>query len=334
MKSLQKAPHGFTLVELLVVITIIGILIALLLPAVQAAREAARRTQCTNNLKQIALGLANYESTYSVFPSGALPIWRQSWLIAILPFVEQQNVAGGLIYHNSSFHLTNNSAPNSTNLALLENYAPSVLFCPSSSLPTFPDWAPMGLVCPHKIATTTYVGISGAVTDASDYLDPTGGGRCAAVQYGYSCANGLLVPSLYITAASVRDGLSNTFAVAEQSDWVIGAVGNEDLRSSSCHGAWMGSNKAGSPENGVWDSAARYYNCATLRYPIGTKTDAGGGSAGMEYCWGGTNMPVQAAHPGGVNIARCDGSIDFLSEDTTWTVQRNLAIRDDGQITP
>ena len=94
MRSVHRRPAAFTLVELLVVIAIIGILVALLLPAVQAAREAARRTQCTNNLKQIGLALHNYESTYRVFPpSLTLPASRigDSWSAQarILPFLEQ-----------------------------------------------------------------------------------------------------------------------------------------------------------------------------------------------------------------------------------------------------
>ena len=84
------------MIELLVVITIIGILIALLLPAVQAAREAARRSQCGNNLKQMALALATYESNYRYFPAGALYWWSSSWLVAILPYTEQGNVPGRL----------------------------------------------------------------------------------------------------------------------------------------------------------------------------------------------------------------------------------------------
>ena len=91
MKSSHRKP-GFTLIELLVVIAIIAVLIALLLPAVQSAREAARRAQCINNLKQIGLGMHNYESSSSVLPQGMRGCCWGSWLIPLLPFVEQQSL--------------------------------------------------------------------------------------------------------------------------------------------------------------------------------------------------------------------------------------------------
>ena len=330
IRSSKRQPRGFTLVELLVVIAIIGILVALLLPAVQAAREAARRAQCGNNVKQLALALANYESTNRVFPSGALYYWRASWLIGALPFIEETNVAQKVNYCEGSWPFWNtnsNGAPN--NSSILANYSPPYLFCPSSSLDPWTDWAP------RNIATTTYVGISGAVTDSATFQDPTGAGRCASGPYGFSCSNGLLVPNLFVAAAMIRDGLSNTLLIGEQSDWINSSGTQVDLRSSNYHGAWIGAGDTGWPQNGAWSNTTgegRYYNCATLRYPVGTKTDAGPGPAGMQYAYGATNMPVQSAHPGVSCVARCDGSVTFLADDTDWIVQRNFAIRDDGKV--
>jgi prepilin-type N-terminal cleavage/methylation domain-containing protein len=102
LQLIRSSPFGFTLVELLVVIAIIGVLIALLLPAVQAAREAARRMQCSNKVKQLSLALHNYHDTYDSFPAGGSPfyaddnsdLWkyRASVLFTILPFCEQQSL--------------------------------------------------------------------------------------------------------------------------------------------------------------------------------------------------------------------------------------------------
>src|SRR4051812_46549754 len=90
MRSTGKAKAGFTLVELLVVIAIIGVLVALLLPAVQAAREAARRTQCSNNLKQLSLALLNYETVHTTFPPAGIDTNQMSWTVLLLPYFEQQ----------------------------------------------------------------------------------------------------------------------------------------------------------------------------------------------------------------------------------------------------
>jgi len=325
-----SAKAGFTLVELLVVIAIIGVLVAILLPAVQAAREAARRMQCSNNLKQLALGVCNYESAHKVFPSGALFQWRASWLIAVLPFTEETVVADRLNPIEGAYPFWNtNYGTGYNNTQVLSNYSPPFLHCPSSTLPHFTDWS-----APQLMATSNYVGVSGAVTNATTFNDPTGQRRCADGPFGFSCSNGMLVPNLYVRGRLVLDGLSKTFLISEQSDWIISAVGTPiDRRSSDCHGAWIGASSPGWPENDVWGSVGdvRYYNCATLRFPIGTKTDAGAG-AGMAYCAGATNMPVQSVHGGGVFAARCDGSVSFLADDTEWVIQRSFFIRDDAQV--
>ena len=137
---------GFTLVELLVVIAIIGILIALLLPAVQAAREAARRSQCTNNLKQLSLAMHNYHDTFSVFPPGSLgdPSWTGSynvtdghfgWPVFILPFVEQQALQERIDFNKrawTSYQATDETAKGDVANQYAAQHMPSVFVCPSA----------------------------------------------------------------------------------------------------------------------------------------------------------------------------------------------------------
>lgn len=175
--------RGFTLVELLVVIAIIGILVALLLPAIQAAREAARRTQCNNNLKNIGLGLQNYHDTYKTFPMGAMhtgmrpnasqgitgsPCLGPSWQYGILPFMEQRNIydkiantirAGGPL--STATAGANTFSAQRQNVAILptgsrplDKLIPDYMRCPSSPLPVMVDTT--GSIC-----LSTYTGIMG-----------------------------------------------------------------------------------------------------------------------------------------------------------------------------
>ena len=103
---LRNRNHGFTLVELLVVIAIIGILIAMLLPAVQAAREAARRLQCSNRMKQLVMAIHNYESSYSLLPPGARLDNELPWTVFILPYIEQESLYERFSFESGSFSKT------------------------------------------------------------------------------------------------------------------------------------------------------------------------------------------------------------------------------------
>ena len=179
---------SFTLTELLVVVAIIGLLIALLLPATQAAREAARRSQCSNNLKQIALALHNYHDTYGQFPPAAIgpqdmPVERQfSWLVAILPFLEQQ-----AFYDEIRLDLP---WDHPLNAGLLQ-IGPSALFCPSDPAPTTSEGYPK----------TSYVAVTGA-----------------DMSYGRGELRGVIGFDRGLSFKEIVDGTSNTIMVAEVTD--------------------------------------------------------------------------------------------------------------------
>src|SRR5688572_25384501 len=121
----KRNRSAFTLVELLVVIAIIGVLVALLLPAVQAAREAARRMQCSNNLKQLALALHNYEGTYKTFPPAGIDSNQMSWVVMLLPFIEQQPLFGNFNFTQGSWNAFNR-------IAVVQGVKIQGLRCPSA----------------------------------------------------------------------------------------------------------------------------------------------------------------------------------------------------------
>jgi len=127
----REKRRAFTLIELLVVIAIIAILIALLLPAVQQAREAARRTQCKNNMKQIGLALHNYESTSTCFPLGSNASWDRipNWRLQIFPYLEQAN-----LYSRMDFNLSFSGLVTNANTTALSNNKIATYICPSSPL--------------------------------------------------------------------------------------------------------------------------------------------------------------------------------------------------------
>lgn len=343
----QFRRRGFTLVELLVVIAIIGVMVGLLLPAVQAAREAARRMSCGNNLKQLGLALHNYHDTFQSFPMGVRTGgsnggWGTSFYVRLLPFVEQQPLfdswpftergsAGALFNQNEGFGAGN---PNlQGNPVRLNGLRISTFRCPSSPLEEFVG---------NDGMVASYVGIAGAVEATGRFVPQRqrlccsccghpGGSGGVDPALGMHSGNGLLVGGTNgeMKFKDVTDGTSNVMIIGEHSDWMIGANGVKVGTGSSQHGWAMGSGNnhritTVETAGGGWDG--RWFNLTSIRYPIGTRTYALPGIHVNQ----GPNNPLISAHPGGVQVTLADGSVRFLTASMNLETLKILADRNTG----
>ena len=342
---------AFTLVELLVVIAIIGVLVALLLPAVQAAREAARRSSCINNLKQYGIGLSLYEGTHKTYPIGAFaryysrnnPGFGHSFQVPLFGFMEQQalydTLDSGMGGPGNGWNDTPSTAHYGSLYMLSHDLqAPAYGFCPSTDLDLAGAWGPM--IC--------YTGIAGAVeaviaSDGALLFDPTDfeqynfvNGGDFANRYGPMASNGMLVGGGDAIAISqCTDGTSNTLVMAERSTKMIDANGvfwNITGTGSNGHSLLYGGVFNGTVPNAEAPIHlfSRSYNITSVRYSINETYNAAG-AAGMSP--GGHNQPLNSAHPGGVNSLRTDGSVSFLPETIELLTLKRLAARNDGGTT-
>jgi len=323
---------GFTLIELLVVIAIIAILVSLLLPAVQQAREAARRSQCKNNLKQIGLALHNYHDVSQRFPPGGFGFGRHSWALAILPMVDQQ-----AMYNRLTVGAKDSGFPAGVNGSILNRWTPSFVWCPSSST----DRINVRTDQANRFSTASYAAISGASTSSAAFADPTGAGRCVSGTQGFGCANGVLVPNRALQSRDVSDGLSNVIVMGEISGWGKTSAGAlVDIRPSAEWGVWGGNvTDVGPPEISTtaysgsaiytWNDRPFSRNATTVRYAIGTTTELTAAGGNFRD---GLNTALSSEHTGGAHVLRGDGGITFLSQSMDLTVLRNISIRDDGNV--
>jgi hypothetical protein len=307
-----------------------------LLPAVQAAREAARRMQCGNNLKQMGLALHNYHAKYGRFPMGTFGVFMHSWELAILPEIEQGTVMAQVdfnpILQNGAPRFGSGN-PNGPNAKLLNQWPAPFNWCPSSNAERFMRAVAGG---GEKFATSSYNGISGASTSPTDFRDPTGGNQCITSNQGYVCANGVLVPTRSVKIGDVSDGTSNTLMVGECSAMGKTATGAaEDIRGSAEWGCWIGSGAdAPFPQAGglfPWATSPWCRNIATIRYPVNMTTVLTGAGGNFRD---GSNNSLHSNHPGGVQVLNTDGSVRFLSQTTDLLVQRNLSIRNERAAIP
>ncbi|HWL07722.1 MAG TPA: DUF1559 domain-containing protein [Planctomicrobium sp.] len=315
--QLKRVRSAFTLIELLVVIAIIAILVALLLPAVQQAREAARRSQCKNNLKQMGLALHNYHETYSTFPVGSQRAFKANWRVSVLPYLDQAP-----LYNQLNFSIYMHSGVNNT---AFERKVVNVFQCPSSALNPLSNTTGNSAVYnnsyPYQVHC--YVGVSGS------YIPGWAGAPVFRdVNYGVWTNNGLLTPQDSRRIRDCTDGTSNIIAIAEQSG-PIGSTGL-DIR-SAYYGGWAGGSSNGTdaaPHSFADMATGHWYNgISTYRFAINSRTVATGSSAPYH-----AHTLWNSFHTGGIHVLMVDGAVRFISENVESATVAKLAAREDGEV--
>ena len=324
--------RGFTLIELLVVIAIIAILIALLLPAVQQAREAARRTQCTNNMKQIGLALHNYHDAFNTFPFGTRGgrTWTQvgikdgtNWRVALLPYLDQGPVYQNLDFSGSFGAGTSDAVAYMGGNEVLKGLVVQVYLCPSSTLEMFPqsyvnNTGGNGTFNNQgRGLGIQYVGIQGA---APQFTWSQSGYRDCG--HGWSCDQGMMTVNETKGIRDAIDGASNTIVIAEQSGLTQG-----HNRTSNYYGGWSGARQLGMTISSTTCSDFWQTGTTCIRHPPNSNIgDAGNGHPYRN------NTVINSFHTGGVFVLLGDGSVRFLSENVDFQTLKKLAIRNDGQV--
>lgn len=333
--KLPRAKFGFTLVELLVVIAIIGILVALLLPAVQAAREAARRSQCQNNLKQLALALQMYHDVNKRFPTGAVMGEGSMWSYYIMPYIEETNAFAVMhVGENDSGNyqwahqgpyseqdVLNN--PSYRNIQLCETPFP-IFRCPSLALPEHQYTAQGGGWLVMRRSPASYI------ANAS--------GLCVDQNVRYKTIrmanlDGVIFPESKISMKQITDGTSQTILIGEavhdaNSVEILGSQAEPQLGDRKDHWALgsddidgIGGASAGfDPSEGHGSTAVPINYQNNFPGVIGCKGLVNADCQKMQLAFG-------SVHSGGAQFARCDGSVDVVSEDVDVNVWRDLGTR-------
>ncbi|MEZ5942372.1 MAG: DUF1559 domain-containing protein [Planctomycetaceae bacterium] len=305
-RSTTSRRRGFTLIELLVVIAIIAVLIALLLPAVQQAREAARRSQCKNNLKQIGLALHNYHDTFKGFPMGVAArrgtanngrvianyeSW--GWTVAILPHIDQAPLFNTLDVNGRTLNEALIAAgPGNADALTAAFPALTVFQCPSD---TTGPYLKNGMRRNHF--NGGLAGVTGWNPPTSNYIGSTGepaGDVRAPRERSHRRPKGIFFTQSFIKFRDITDGTSNTIMVGEREER-CGA------------GSWIGNrNPDGNGTHG------NDYVLGRMRMPINDPNNTGD-----DRCTEG----FSSKHVGGAQFLLCDGSVRFISENIHHDLQ-------------
>jgi len=296
--------RGFTLIELLVVIAIIGVLIALLLPAVQSAREAARRTQCTNNFKQMGIAMHNYHDTNNALPIGRQTAQRRTWAMSILPFLEQGNLFGAINFSQPFYERANTTVVRSSI---------SGFQCPSDE-PSIqePDTA-------YPRSKSNFAANWGNTNFDQNTITS---GPAGTVNFN----SAPFVTDKSIGLKSFRDGTSSTLLVGEVimgQNTTGGGAGAYDHRGDIYNDDW----------NGCMFMA---YTLPNSKIPdqMGNAVYCGRPDLGNPPC--NANTPIfntaRSQHPGGVTMLLGDGSVRFLKDSVNVDTFRALSTPNGGEV--
>jgi prepilin-type N-terminal cleavage/methylation domain-containing protein/prepilin-type processing-associated H-X9-DG protein len=337
MSQVRLRRFGFTLIELLVVIAIIAVLIALLLPAVQQAREAARRTQCKNNMKQIGLALHNYHDVFNIFPFGRGSDWQwdaggHMTLSMVLPYIDQTNVYNKFNFVWGGWRKGATMAGNDTsaqsNWAVTLQRIPT-FYCPSNPFDGYISWTggcqTQAPSCDDDSAATHYMPIAHSGLDgfkarsgcSPSSVDPsidsaygppgwpTGATTCRQPQWAHKM-DGMFFMNSRVRIGDVTDGTSNTLCFGEH-------VGNGGTRFREQHG-W-----------GAYGGGIGVQNGINANWRISPPLTGWGYN---DTAWTGPG----SYHEGGAHFLLADGSVRFLSENMDQRQLGGLASRNGSEL--
>lgn len=320
--SVNQRRRAFTLIELLVVISIIAVLIALLLPAVQQAREAARRTQCKNNLKQLGLAVHNYESTFSTVPPVILAAPQTAWAPFLFPYIEQKipydfNVAWN---HANNATIVNPQTGRTNNQAVIK-----VLVCPSapgtsdrlSLAPASPQAAPTDY-CPFiNLSVTAFPNPNLTAVTGSPYFGMNLSGNSYFDDPQYPGIMGL---NVFRKMRDVTDGLSNTILMVECAGrpqvWEKGKLINPAPTGPGVSAAF----------NGYWANV----RCSINSYGFDPNNPASPVGPCAVNCSNASE--AYSFHTGGAQILMGDGSVRFISANIPYFLLTAMRTRSFGEV--